>query len=211
VAEGGSSEHLQESEKRAWEKLQGADFAERSRAAGARLIEGNLIEVPFLKGKYIVATPSRTFKHLRLGEPSPTRRLLLLHYLIFARQYSLTGKAIGFAEIPRASGLIKLFQRRVIWPLLRRFAEDVKEMSVRAEALGGLPLKIADASARLYPFPRIPLTLAIWRGDEEHQAEAQAIFDSSVAAHLPAEDIVLLARETVEELLSHESRRKEKG
>ncbi len=201
MAEAGASENLLEREERAREKLRKENLAERSRAAGAMLVEGEAIEVPFLKGRYIVEIRSTNFQHIGLEEPSPARRLLVLHYLIFAREYTLTGKRIGFAEIPGASGLIRAFQRKVVWPIVRRFGEDVREMAMRGEALGGLRLKMAEASVRLYPFPRTPLTLAIWRGDEKHSAEAQVIFDSSIAIHLPAKDIMLLASETVKELL----------
>ncbi len=44
-----------------------------------------------------------------------------------------------------------------------------------------------DASIRLFPMPRIPVTIILWLKDEEFPARADLLFDSSCEIHLPVD------------------------
>ena len=54
---------------------------------------------------------------------------------------------------------------------------------------------------RIQALPHVALALAVWRGDDEFQAEAVALYDASVSASLPVEDAVILAETVVWKLV----------
>lgn len=47
-----------------------------------------------------------------------------------------------------------------------------------------------DAALRLYPLPRVPVTMILWLRDEEYPARASLFFDSTVDYHISLSDIV---------------------
>ena len=46
-----------------------------------------------------------------------------------------------------------------------------------------------DASVKIFPFPRVPVVLLIWKHDEEFPARADILFDSTCSEHLPTDII----------------------
>ena len=72
--------------------------------------------------------------------------------------------------------------------LAARFA--AKEAFVKAcTALGARPVEGAGIRMRFEALPRVPVVLAYWPGEEAMPAGAQVLFDASVTAYLPLEDI----------------------
>jgi hypothetical protein len=46
-----------------------------------------------------------------------------------------------------------------------------------------------DTSVRLFPFPRVPVVLIIWKQDKEFPARADILLDSTCSEHLPTDII----------------------
>lgn len=65
-------------------------------------------------------------------------------------------------------------------PVLRRFQNDLKELTACAKKLGGEQIDMADASVVLYPFPRVPVYYLIWGPEEEYESSVSILFDRSV-------------------------------
>ena len=63
--------------------------------------------------------------------------------------------------------------------------------------LGGLKLEHGDASLLLHPFPRVPVTMILWAGDDEFRARVDMFFDASCEQHLPMDVIWSTAMSTV--------------
>ncbi|GAJ11492.1 unnamed protein product, partial [marine sediment metagenome] len=61
-----------------------------------------------------------------------------------------------------------------------------------AEKLGGQKANYGDVSVTIDAFSYVPITLALWRGDEEFPPAGSILFDSTVADYLSAEDINVL-------------------
>lgn len=57
----------------------------------------------------------------------------------------------------------------------------------RGLELRGEKLDYGDASIQLNPFPRIPISVLLWEGDEEFPARCKLLFDSTSKLHLPAD------------------------
>lgn len=70
-----------------------------------------------------------------------------------------------------------------------RYGTDVPGFLARGRELGGEPTDYADASLRLFPFPRVPVVLLLWEKGPEFAARASLLFDSSARFHLPVDII----------------------
>ena len=55
--------------------------------------------------------------------------------------------------------------------------------------LGGRKAGYGDVSVTINAFPRVPVTIALWRGDDEFPPRGSVIFDSNISDYLSAEDI----------------------
>lgn len=73
--------------------------------------------------------------------------------------------------------------------LIERFGPTPAAFSARGLALGGETLAMGDAAVRLYPLPRLPVTLLLWQGDDEFPAEARLLFDDT-CGRLVATDVL---------------------
>jgi hypothetical protein len=126
------------------------------------------------------------------GEPTVTEKTLILHYLTQAQPRPLSGRGISFREVPGGGAIYyPAFQKRALDPLVKQFAERIPAFRKAAAALGGRPERYGTASATLYALPLVPITYVLWQGDAELPASGAILFDATVAAFLPTEDIVL--------------------
>jgi hypothetical protein len=70
-----------------------------------------------------------------------------------------------------------------------RYGNDFESFYRKGMELAGQQLDYGDASLRLFPFPRVPVTLILWREDQEFPARADMFFDSTCEQHLPTDVI----------------------
>ena len=127
------------------------------------------------------------------GEPiSPRDKLIILHYLNTADGSPLTGNLITFKELPEGAVYYPTYVKRAIKPLVDKFADMPESFLASAENFGGVKADTGDFSFRLNAFPRVPLTVTLWLGDEELPSEGNILFDSSITDYLPTEDVTVL-------------------
>jgi len=115
--------------------------------------------------------------------------LSILWYLIQAKDVPLSGKLINPGNI---SGGLIFQQGSHILPLdkvAQRYGNDFGGFLQKGKEFSGEPLDYGDISLRLFPFPRIPTVLIIWRSDDEFPARANLLFDSTCSIHLPVDII----------------------
>jgi hypothetical protein len=73
------------------------------------------------------------------------------------------------------------------------FGPDVSLLVKAAEKLGGRAIDAGDAGFEFAVFPRVPIQLILWEGDEEFPPEANILFDDVIGELLSPEDIAWLA------------------
>jgi hypothetical protein len=178
-------------EDKAWEILNGLDPAVVCRDAqvafdstsGLYLVKSFGMDVsvdPFYKRIYSDA-PEGDLLLDKLGYLS---KLSILCYLTGARDIPLSHKLVQPVNLK--GGQI-FFRGTHVLPLERlasRYGNDKEGFLKRGEQLGGSRLDYGDASVKLFPFPRIPVVLILWIGDEEFPAGADLLFDSTCEFHL---------------------------
>jgi len=124
--------------------------------------------------------------------------LLILHYLA-RRAEGLpvpTGTWLNISELSLAAGLADVFAARATGLLAGAFGREPERVYVALEKVPGRRVARADASLVLNALDGVPVLIDIWGADEEFEAGAGLLFDSTVADVFCTEDILVLA-ETV--------------
>ena len=183
----------------ALDALRGRDLRERAAAAGYAW-DPELIQVPFLGAPFTFSVPR--FELERGGAPAAApaglaegdlpERILVLHYLERASGVPLSGRLVGFDQLAGGRFYGSAFRKRTEAPLARIFAQAPTRLAEAAVSLGGARADHGDASAILWPFPRVPMTLIVWTGDEEMPSNAKVLFDDTAEGYLSTEDIAVL-------------------
>jgi hypothetical protein len=143
------------------------------------------IKITWPEGEVI--TPEGT-KELSLQEQG-----LILHYLIQATGAPLTNTWITFREIPSGEFYYSAFVKRAKDPLVQTFGKNpglLIELGIGQEGVKG---EEGDASLCFQVFPRIPVCLILWAGDEEFPPDGNLLFDACISKYLSAEDIAVLS------------------
>jgi len=128
-------------------------------------------------------------------------RLSVLRYLIHASNRSLCGELVRPAELPGGD----IFEKGTHVLPLTTLAASYTNNRDGFEAIGrnfkGSQLDYGDMSLELFPFPKVPVVIIVWSGDEEFPPHASLLFDSSCVAHLPIDIIWSTAMIVVESML----------
>ncbi len=177
--------------------LKEMDLQERAERAGAnysRGKDGEKIRIPFFSESYEIHLPQVDFYSLSQKAVSLVSRVLMLHYLLQSDGTPVSGRWVAYKEVPGALLYGAVFARRVTEPLEKKFGRSARLFREAGLRLGGEPGPTGDASLFLRVFPRVPLYLVLWEGDEEFPPKVQFLFDSTVHHYLPLEDMVVLGQ-----------------
>jgi hypothetical protein len=117
-------------------------------------------------------------------------RLSVLWYLTSAKDIPASGRLIRPLDV---RGGQRFFSGTHLLPLDRieeRFGRDKMAFIERGLRFGAEIAAFGDSAVRLYPLPRVPVTVILWLQDEEYPARATLFFDSTVDFQLSLSDIV---------------------
>jgi hypothetical protein len=195
-------------EKKAWDILSGLDSKDIETNAQALFNSyDSTYELRcFGQDIYISLTDRNIFSKSSLGkllvkELSEYSRLSILRYLIHAIDLPLSGQLVRPSDL--SGGDIFLRGTHVL-PLDKTaeyFTSNFDEFLSIGKSLGGSQLDYGDISLKLFPFPRLPVVLIIWSGDEEFAPKSSLLFDSSCVSHLSTDIIWSTAMMAVEMML----------
>ena len=151
------------------------------------------IIVEYLNQSYRVTLPDVEISLIGSQEKVPVKdRILILHYLTQAKGTPSSNKLIAYKELPEGSSYFPTFSKRAIKPLVDHFGQEPHRLVDAAEKLGGRRVDYGDVAVTINAFSRVPITLVLWRGDEEFPPEGNIIFDSTISDYLTTEDINVL-------------------
>lgn len=69
--------------------------------------------------------------------------------------------------------------------IAKKYSRSRKGFRERGLSHGGKIVEYGDAAVELSPFPKVPVTVILWLSDEEWDARADILFDSTALNHLP--------------------------
>jgi hypothetical protein len=163
----------------------GADY----KRAGAK----EIITVEFLNQAYRVTMPGVKVEMVGSGAEVPASdKILILHYLTLASGTALSGKPIAFQELPEGASYLRTFDKRSIAPLVRHFGGEPERLIELAKRLGGRKADYGDAAVIINGFKLVPVTLVLWRGDQEFPPRVNILFDATISEYLSTYDITVL-------------------
>lgn len=117
-------------------------------------------------------------------------RLSMLWYLTSAKDIPQTGRLVKPIDV---KGGQRFFTGTHLLPL-ERLAEKYgssKELFMnQGMTFGAEKLNHGDAAIRLYPLPRVPITMILWLEDDEFPPRVDLLFDSTIDMQIVLSDIV---------------------
>jgi hypothetical protein len=156
--------------------------------------DGTRLQFPFINKAVTVTWPEGQI----LG-PDPAKELtlqeqvLILHYLLKAPGAPPTGQWITFREIPSGEFYYSAFVQRAKDPLVKTFGYQPQLLAELGVRRGGVKREEGDVCICFQAFPKIPVCLILWAGDDEFPPDGNVLFDASIVHYLIAEDAAVLA------------------
>jgi len=182
----------------AWNDLEARNLAEVAANAGGEMKDEDLVLMHFVTA--CVVSPRERSITEKDEELAPPVKLLVLHYLLGCDSRVPAGKPITFAQVPSGDIYFAAYKPRVVDRLSEEFGGDPQRLERAGGRLGAERLPMGDASIRLRVFPKMPIIVTIWKGDDELPASANLLFDELAPSILPTEDLAVLGAHVVQRL-----------
>lgn len=130
-------------------------------------------------------------------------KVLILHYLIRAKGTPPSNELITYKELPSGNIYFPTFAKRTIKPLVRNFSKEANLLLAAAERLGGGKTDHGDIGVTIDAFSRVPITIVLWRGDDEFAPEGSILFDANIVDYLSSEDVTVLCETLTWRLINY--------
>ncbi len=173
-------------------KLKETDLPRQAENGGVSYSPDKRIEIPFFGKTYRIDPETCRFNSPDESVISLVSKGVMLHYILRADGFPLVKKFITYGEIPGGLTYAGVFRRRVILPFIHTFGENLDAFKKAAEVHKGVPALLGDVAYTFQVFPRIPVTLVLWKGDEEFPPAGKMLFDASIDHYLDLEDVVVM-------------------
>ncbi len=158
--------------------------------------KGNpFLTLDFLGKKVGMTWPDCLFFLVGSDEEVPLQeQVLILHYLNSPAESRVLGEWIAYQEVPDGKFYLDAFYKRAKNPMVQAFGEKPELLlKLATEVYNARPSDQGDVSVVVQAFPKVPVALIIWRGDDEFPPEGNILFDRSISGLLSAEDMAWLA------------------
>jgi len=170
-----------------------SDIEEQCRKSGAQYIEPNEIVINYLNQPYHIMLPDGKILLEDSGIEAPLRdKILILHYFTLAKGTAATGKVIAYKQLPGGINYFPAFSQRTIAPFAKHFGRNPTLLIKAAAKLGGRETNYGDVAVIINAFDHVPITLVLWRGDEELAPNGNILFDANISDYLSTEDVTVL-------------------
>ena len=178
------------------------DIEEQCRRSGARYLGPHEIVIDYLNQPYHIMIPEGKIVLEDSGTETPLRdKILILHYFTGAKGTPATGKSIAYKQLQGGVSYFPAFSQRVIGPLVKNFGRGPELLRKAAAKLGGCEADYGDLSVTINAFDQVPITLVLWKGDEEVAPNGNILFDANISDYLPTEDVTVLSETIVWKLV----------
>jgi hypothetical protein len=127
--------------------------------------------------------------------------ILVMHYLIGCQLSYPSGELVLFRQLKGGEAYNDAFHRRVNERLAKEFGTDPGALVKAGCRLNGKIRSKGSASVELLLFPKVPVTVIVWSGDEEVPASSTILFDRGIGDIFPTEDVAIAGSFIVERLI----------
>jgi len=180
------------------------DIEEQCRRSGARYLGPHEIVIDYLNQPYHIMIPEGKIVLEDSGTETPLRdKIMILHYFTGAKGTPATGKSIAYKQLQGGVSYFPAFSQRVIGPLVKNFGRGPELLRNAAAKLGGCEADYGDLSVTINAFDQVPITLVLWKGDEEVAPNGNILFDANISDYLSTEDVTVLSETIVWKLVKN--------
>jgi len=157
---------------------------------------GKIKPVRFLADEYDIDCNNKRVLSLACNVPAKDHTaILVLHYA--ARRAKglpeLAGEWVSFRQLEGGQGYYPAFKKRVLDPILRKYGSNPQAIWNIDSRFKVQQADMADAAVSLDIFEGVPVLITLWKGDDEFGAEANVLFDRSIAEIFCTEDTIVMA------------------
>jgi hypothetical protein len=189
-----------------WEQLNKFDGQRTAQRAKCQYLSGpERYVITLLNTEYSVNLSQREIFSLRPPlPPAPAgflEQLCILTYLINARDLPLANKLVKAESLPGGQFFFQGVHCLPTRKLEDAFGDCPQTLYYISVQFNAKRREFGDASIEVDVLPRVPLTIVIWRHDEEFPARASILFDQTAAAHLPLDALLAAVNLTAEALV----------
>lgn len=187
-----------------WDRLRQSAPLTLAADCGAELLpDSNTLRLKVIDADCDLDLRSREMRYVvdQKADLSLHLRFLILHYVAGAGRAQVANRLATFREFEGGSIYYPVLKSRSIDPIVRVFGTAPEILSRTGEAIGAEPVKTGDVGFRVHVFPRLPMVVVLWLGDEEVPASANILFDASAGGILPTEDLAFAAETLVHRLI----------
>ncbi len=178
------------------------DLRQQCVRSGARYIGPNEIAIDYLNQSYHIVIPDCKISLEESGAEVPLKdKILILHYFTGAKGTPATGKFIAYKQLLGGVSYFCAFSQRAIAPLVKNFGKSPELLMKAVTKLGGHKADHGDVSVTVRAFALVPITLVLWRGDEEVPPNGNMLFDANVSDYLSTEDVTVLCETIIWKLV----------
>ncbi len=187
-----------------WAKLETMGIQLLASDSGADVRGTSSLMLSVMDEKCMVDVASRTisFADKMSGQPNNHIQILILHYLLGAGNAPLANRPATYREFEGGALYYSAFKARTIDPLVKEFGQDPEILREAGAALHAESVKSGSVAFKVDFFPKIPVTIVMWMGDEEVPASANILFDANAGKIMPAEDLSVLGGELVSRIIA---------
>lgn len=132
-----------------------------------------------------------------LGKLGYFFRLSVLWYLVSAKDIACTSRPVKLEHIKGGEIFTRGSHVLPLDSVANKYGKNREGFIEIGRNLGGEIMTFGDASLRLAPLPRIPVTLTLWLEDDEFPARLDLMFDSTCDIQLSTDVIWAIAMMSV--------------
>lgn len=171
-----------------------SDIEEQCRRSGARYLGPNEVVLDYLSQSYHILLPDARIVPEDGDVEVPLKdKILILHYFALAKGTPATGILITYKQVPGGVAYFSAFYKRTIMPLVKHFGAKPELLKGISAKFGGYETDRGDESVTINAFPHVPITLVLWKGDDEVAPNGTILFDANVSDYLSTEDVAVLS------------------
>ena len=187
-----------------------SDIQKQCRNSGAKYLGCHEVVINYINQPYHITLPKDTPScHCEADVVSRSNfvgvslrdKILILHYFTLAEGTPAVGRVITYKQIPGGISYFPAFSQRAIAPLVNRFGQNPELLISAAAKLGGREANYGDMSMTINAFDHVPITLVLWRGDEELAPNGNILFDANISGYLSTEDVTVLSETIIWKLV----------
>lgn len=133
-----------------------------------------------------------TYRDPEEREVPPHLQILVLHYLDGADRTQLANRLVTFREFEGGAIYYPAFKARTIDVIVKEFGAKPDLLRRIGEAMKGESVDVGSVGFKVDFFPKVPVVVVLWLGDEEIPPAANMLFDANAGRVLPTEDISVM-------------------